>query len=279
MLSYRHGFHAGNFADVLKHLVQVETLIHMCRKDKPFDYIDTHAGAGLYQLHGEMAAQNREYQNGIDCLLASAAHWPALQPYLEQVRAHNADEQLRCYPGSPAIAAGLLRPQDKAWLFELHPADFANLQRNVTGANIHLRQADGFAGLNALLPTRARRALVLIDPPYELKEDYRRVVDALKLIHRRMATATIALWYPVVERPRIQQLEQQLIASGIRRVVQFELGVRADKVGRGMTSSGMIVVNPPWQLLDTLQALLPKLARLLSEDGSEHYLCRELVPE
>lgn len=284
MLSYRHGFHAGNFADVLKHLVQVEILTYLQKKDKPLDYIDTHAGAGLYRLQGDMAAKNCEFDNGIGRLLPghpglSAPSLEALQPYLDSVLAHNAGGRLRVYPGSPAIACGLLRPQDKAWLFELHPADTEQLRRNCAGRNIHIRGEDGFKGLAALLPTPSRRALVLIDPPYELKEDYQRVVDALKLIHRKMPTATVALWYPVVERGRIDQLERQIVTSGIRRVEQFELGIRADTDGHGMTASGMIVVNPPWTLRATMEQLLPALAKLLSEDGGEHQRIRTLVGE
>lgn len=279
MLSYRHGFHAGNFADVLKHLVQVEILAYLQKKDKPFDYIDTHAGAGLYRLRGEMAAKNCEYGNGIGRLLPENPGLPALQPYLDSVLAHNTGGRLNVYPGSPAIACGLLRPQDKAWLFELHPADIEQLRRACLGRNIHIRGEDGFHGLVALLPTPSRRALVLIDPSYELKEDYRRVVDALKLIYRKMPTATVALWYPVVERARIDQLERQIVASGIRWVEQFELGIRADTDGRGMTASGMIVVNPPWTLRATMEQLLPPLAKLLSEDGGEYQRTRSLVGE
>ncbi|SDZ85448.1 23S rRNA (adenine(2030)-N(6))-methyltransferase RlmJ [Microbulbifer marinus] len=279
MLSYRHGFHAGNFADVLKHLAQVEILLYLQLKDKPLDYIDTHAGAGLYRLRDGLAVKNCEYANGIGRLLPNGPDLPALRPYLERVLAHNGDGRLQIYPGSPAIACGLLRPQDKAWLYELHPTDIEHLRRACAGRNVYVRGEDGFKGLAALLPTQSRRALVLIDPPYELKHDYRRVVDALKLIHRKMPAATVALWYPVVERKRIDQLEQQIIASGIRCVEQFELGIRADTNGLGMTSSGMIVVNPPWTLRATMEGLLPPLARLFSEDGREHLRIQSLVGE
>ncbi|SHE75356.1 23S rRNA (adenine2030-N6)-methyltransferase [Microbulbifer donghaiensis] len=279
MLSYRHGFHAGNFADVLKHLVQVEILTYLQKKDKPLDYIDTHAGAGLYRLRDALAAKNCEYANGIGRLLPGDPGLPALRPYLKQVLAHNPAGPLQVYPGSPAIACGMLRPQDKAWLYELHPSDVEQLRRACSGRNVYIRDEDGFKGLAALLPTPSRRALVLIDPPYELKQDYQRVVDALKLIHRKMPTATVALWYPVVERRRIDQLEQQIIASGIRRVEQFELGICADTDGHGMTASGMIVVNPPWTLKATMDELLPSLARLLSEDGREYLRIQTLVGE
>ena len=279
MLSYRHGFHAGNFADVLKHLVQVEILNYLQKKDKPFDYIDTHAGAGLYRLQSTMAAKNSEYRNGIGRLLQNTPDVATLQPYLEQVWSHNPDERLRVYPGSPAIARSLLRPQDSAWLFELHPTDVVHLRQACAAPNVHIRQEDGFRALSGLLPTQSRRAFILIDPPYEIKQDYQRVVDALKLIHRKMPTATVALWYPVVERARINQLQRQISSAGIRNVVQFELGIAPDSEGPGMTSAGMIVVNPPWMLLGDMEELLPSLASLLGEEGEDFYECRTLVAE
>ncbi|WP_193162852.1 23S rRNA (adenine(2030)-N(6))-methyltransferase RlmJ [Microbulbifer hainanensis] len=280
MLSYRHGFHAGNFADVLKHLVQVEILAHMLKKDKAFDYIDTHAGAGLYRLGTEMAAKNQEYQTGIGHLLPDTGQWPEMACYLNAVKAHNPDAQLQFYPGSPAIAADLLRPYDRGWLFELHPADSEHLRKNFRERKQFIvRQQDGFRGLSALLPSQSRRAFVLIDPPYEMKADYQRVVEALKLIHRKMSTATVAIWYPVVDRKRIEQLQRQIVATGIRRIVQFELGIKKDSAGHGMTSSGIIVLNPPWTLTETMGALLPRLAEEISEDGGVHYRCETLVPE
>ncbi|WP_295800833.1 23S rRNA (adenine(2030)-N(6))-methyltransferase RlmJ [uncultured Microbulbifer sp.] len=279
MFSYRHGFHAGNFADVLKHHVQVEIISYLQKKEAPFDYIDTHAGAGLYRLQSDMAQKNQEYLNGIGKLFGDDA-LPALAPYLQLVAALNPEGGLRHYPGSPMVAAQLLRPQDKAWLFELHPSEVENLRRNLSGRHqCRVREEDGFVGLAALLPTRSRRALVLIDPPYEQKQDYQRVVSALALIHRKMATATVALWYPVVERARIDAMTRQIAASGIRRVELFELGICADSPGRGMTASGMIVVNPPWTLRAQMDSLLPQLAERLSGDGEAHFRCETLVGE
>lgn len=279
MLSYRHGFHAGNFADVLKHHVQLEIISYLQKKDAPFDYIDTHAGAGLYRLESDMAQKTQEYVGGIGKLYGKD-DFPALAPYLNVVAALNPGKQLQFYPGSPMVAAQLLRPQDKAWLFELHPSDAEHLQRNFSGRRqCRVRVEDGFKGMAALLPTQSRRALVLIDPPYEQKEDYQRVVEALQLIHRKMATATVAIWYPVVERSRIDAMARQITATGIRKIELFELGVRADSAGHGMTSSGMIVVNPPWTLRAELEALLPALAAQLSEDGAAHFRCETLAGE
>ena len=279
MLSYRHGFHAGNFADVLKHCVQMEIISYLQKKDTPFDYIDTHAGAGLYSLGSEMARKNSEYMTGIGRLF-NHSDLPGLKSYLQLIAELNPEKGLKFYPGSPLIAAEMLRPQDKAWLFELHPADAEHLHKNLARRRqCQVREEDGFKGLSALLPTRSRRALVLIDPPYEQKEDYLRVVGAIQLIHRKMPNAVTALWYPVVDRRRIDALEKQLSSSGIRNIQLFELGVRADAAGHGMTSAGMIVVNPPWTLRGQMEALLPPLAAELSADGGNHFRCETLVAE
>ena len=279
MLSYRHGFHAGNFADVLKHCVQVEIISHLQKKDAAFDYIDTHAGAGKYALASDMAQKNCEYKNGIYRLF-NQCDLPGLQNYLRLIEGINPQGVLQHYPGSPLIASQTLRPQDKAWLFELHPSDAEKLRGNMPrGRQFQVREEDGFAGLASLLPSRSRRALILIDPPYEQKVDYQRVISALQLIHRKMATATVALWYPVVERGRIDALEKQLADTGIRNIELFELGIRADARGHGMTSAGMIVINPPWTLRGQMEALLPPLAKALSEDGESHYRCVTLAAE
>lgn len=178
------------------------------------------------------------------------------------------------YPGSPAIAQHLLREQDKAVLYELHPNDFKLLQENMRGdKRIKVHKQDGFSGLLSLLPHTIKRGLVLIDPPYEVKTDYQTVVSTLQKAYKKYATGTYALWYPVVERERIDLLEQQFKASGIKNIHLFELGLSADTAARGMTSAGMIVINPPWTLAKNLQALLPKLAQQLGkEQGVWRYL-------
>ncbi|RRJ83949.1 23S rRNA (adenine(2030)-N(6))-methyltransferase RlmJ [Aestuariirhabdus litorea] len=278
MLSYRHSFHAGNFADLLKHIVLVEVLEHLCKKEKPFDYIDTHAGAGLYNLASAEASKLVEYRNGIGRLIPS--EWPQLARYFEVVNALNPEGGLRFYPGSPLIARQFLRARDNAWLYELHPEDVERLKGNTRGnRRIRVFCEDGLKGLQAHLPPASRRALVLIDPSYELKSDYEQVVKALQAAHRKFATGVYALWYPVVERERINQLETSLQGSGIRNIQRFELGLRADTEGRGMTASGMILINPPWGLFDKLAGLLPKLAQAVGEQGEGNYRCDTLVEE
>ncbi|MCT7357649.1 23S rRNA (adenine(2030)-N(6))-methyltransferase RlmJ [Thalassolituus pacificus] len=283
MLSYRHAFHAGNFADVLKHLIQVEILQYLQQKEKPFVYIDTHSGAGLYSLQSAQAEKNAEFETGIGRL--QDCDWPELQDYLQAVAdsrpAHDqsglTSDQL--YPGSPRLGQLFLREQDRAQLFELHPQDFRLLDELMaTDRRIRVEQGDGFKGLIAALPPRERRGFVLMDPPYEIKSDYELVVETLAKAHRRFATGTYALWYPVVERSRINKLEQQLKATGIARIQLFELGLSADTDGRGMTSSGMIVINPPWTLKAKMQNLLPRLSQLLAGEQGV-WRCEELAGE
>ena len=279
MLSYRHAFHAGNYADVLKHLVQVEILRYLHQKDKPFVYIDTHAGAGLYALDSAAAEKTAEYRDGIGRL--QGCDWPALQPYLNVVaQLSERDGQSNLYPGSPAIAQSLLRPQDRAQLYELHPSDHALLSELMQrDRRIRVQQSDGFQGLIASLPPAERRGLVLIDPPYEIKSDYDTVVSTLVKAHKRFATGIYALWYPVVERARIDKLEQALRHSGIPRIQLFELGLSADTDERGMTSAGMIVINPPWKLEAQMNNVLPWLHAKLVPAGIGHTLVNWIVPE
>lgn len=279
MLSYRHGFHAGNFADVLKHVVLVEVLRYLSEKEKPFEYIDTHAGAGAYSLASEQADKLREYEQGIG-LLYNKTH-PALQPYLELIRRFNDGGALRRYPGSPKIAEALLRPQDRGWLFELHPSDFPQLQTAFRASKrFRVAQEDGFEGLLRRLPPTARRGCILLDPAYEVKEDYEQVVRTLVRAHKRFASGIYCLWYPVVERHRIERMERLLSGSGIRDIQCFELR-REDETGDdgGMQATGMLVINPPWTLMARMQTLLPLLCKKL--DGQHHYgyRCETLVGE
>ncbi len=278
MLSYRHSFHAGNYADVLKHIVLVEILQHLAKKQKAFEYIDTHAGAGLYHLASVQAEKLREYRNGIGRL--SVADWPELADYLSVIAAVNPDQGLTYYPGSPVIAQHFMRPQDRSWLYELHPQDAELLLQNMNkDRRVRVMHEDGLKGLLSLLPPVSRRGVVLVDPSYEIKSDYDAVVQTIVRAYAKFATGCYAIWYPVVERSRISRLETQFINSGIKNIQRFELGVTADSAQRGMTASGMIVINPPWQLMATMNSLLPKLVSTLSDDAAAYYKCDILVAE
>ena len=277
MLSYRHSFHAGNYADVIKHIVLIEIFEHLIKKDSAFDYIDTHAGTGLYNLQSEHASKLHEYKQGIAKL--NAEEWPELNTYFNIVAKHNPDGALNFYPGSPLIAMHFLRAEDRSWLYELHPKDADLLSKNM--ANIkraRVMHEDGFNGLLSLLPPVSRRGLVLIDPSYEIKTDYAHVFDTLVRAHKKFPTGTYALWYPVVDRTIIDTLERKFIRSGINKIQRFELAISPDQFGSGMSASGMIVINPPWTLKDKMSKILPKLVATLGNKGA-FYKCDTLVDE
>lgn len=280
MLGYQHGFHAGNHADVLKHSVLALVLDYLVRKDKPLLYLDTHAGSGMYGLRGERASKNTEYETGIGRLWPIRAQAPAaLQPYLQCIAALNPSGGLQRYPGSPVVAQAWLRPQDRACLFEVHPNEFRYLHERFAGhRRIRAEASDGFHALRALLPPPERRALVLVDPPYEEKSDYPAAVQALGAAWTKFTTGVYLLWYPVLNRKQVSRLESALVRTGVRNLLQAELTISPDTQHAGMTGSGMLVVNPPWQLAESLQSLLPYLQQQLSGPGGNHRL-RQLVTE
>ena len=208
MLSYRHSFHAGNPADVLKHLVLAQVLGYQTIKDKPLDYIDTHSGAGFFELAAPDAQKTQEYQDGIEKLWQHTSQHSALNDYIELIKSFNESASLAFYPGSPKIAEHFLRRQDKGWFFELHPRDLVLLKENMQGKrSIRVRGENGFAGLIGLLPPASRRACVLIDPPYEIKDDYNTVVQTIVKAHQRFATGTYMIWYPNMKATLLRQLE------------------------------------------------------------------------
>lgn len=278
MLSYRHSFHAGNFADNIKHIVLVEILGHLIQKETPFDYIDTHSGAGLYSLNSEHAAKLEEHTNGIGKL--EPGDFPELARYFEAINAYNESGALNFYPGSPSIAKYFLRPQDAAWLYELHPQDYISLCNNM-GHNkkIHVFCQDGLKGMLGLLPPRSRRGLILIDPSYEIKSEYDHVFDMVVKAYKKFSTGIYAIWYPVVHRCKIDDLENKFVLSGIKNIQRFELGISADSDERGMTSSGMFVINPPWKLFDKMSTILPRLAQTLGKTQNHFYKCDILSSE
>jgi 23S rRNA (adenine2030-N6)-methyltransferase len=280
MLSYRHSFHAGNFADVLKHIVLIEILEYLKKKDKPFCCIDTHAGPGIYQLNSDYALKNREFDNGIGRLWQRNDLPDGVANYVKLIKGFNNSALLTRYPGSPAIAQQLLRSKDRLFLYELHSTEIQLLRAAVSkDRRIKVFQADGLKHAMDLLPPIEHRGLTLIDPSYEIKSDYSLVAETLVNMYKRFATGTYALWYPVVERRRNQQLEHAIKTGAIKNVQLFELGIRADTDAHGMTASGMIVVNPPWTLAATMQQILPWLAAVLGNDGAGFYRIQTLLGE
>ena len=273
MLSYRHAYHAGNHADVLKHLVLMLCIEHMNGKDKPYILVDTHAGAGFYALDAEEAKRTGEYVDGIARLWERKDLPPALATYVALVRALNGSATLRRYPGSPRIAANMMRDsaqaRDTLRLGELHSTDFALLRRQFkdAGRRVTVEQADGFEVLKAALPPPSRRGLVLIDPSYEIKSDYMKVAAALKDALKRFATGTYLVWHPMLPTIEANQLPDRLKKAGASHWLHATLNVRAPATkGRGMHGSGMFVINPPWTLAAALEECLPYLAAALALD-------------
>ena len=268
MLSYRHAFHAGNHADVLKHLILIQIAQYMGEKPTPFWIIDTHAGAGHYALDSAHASKLAEYRDGIGRLWEAKGLPPAAADYVDFIRLQNPDGQLRHYPGSPWLASQLLRDGDRLRLYELHSSDVKLLQecfRN-GGRQIMITAGDGFAGLKAVLPPPPRRALVLIDPSYETRDDYSNVVKGLQDALKRFPTGTYALWYPMLSKPEAVKLPNRLKALGADNWLHATLQTKApSRDGFGMHSSGMFIINPPWTLEKKLHETLPVLASLLSQ--------------
>lgn len=277
MLGYRHAFHAGNHADVLKHVTLLQVLDHLTGKDKPFWYIDTHAGAGCYALAHGPAAGHGEHLDGVARLWAADALPGALADYVALLRELNPHGQLQRYPGSPWIARARMRARDHLWLHELHPTDHTQLARDFATAHCHVHNHDGFAALKALLPPEPRRALVLIDPSYEMREDYTRVPGALQQALQRFATGVYLVWYPLIARREARELPARLAALGAERWLRAELVV-AGADHQGLYGSGVFVINPPWMLEAALGAALAHLVTLLGRDRHAGYSLQASPP-
>lgn len=271
MLSYRHAFHAGNHADVLKHLVEVLILEYLVQKEgKPLRYIDTHAGPGSYDLRGAFARKNREFDTGISHLWQRTDFPPPLASYVNHVRDLNSGSELTRYPGSPALAAKILHAGHRLQLFELHPDDSGRLERWAgRDRRIKVQHSDGFAALKAILPPLEKRALVMIDPPYEIKTDYDTVVKVLQMATSKFATGVYALWYPLLNRELVSAMVRKLRKLPVSYML-VELPVLAP-AEQGMYGSGMFVINPPWLLRQQLEECLPFLQEALAGPGAEPY--------
>ena len=270
-MNYRHAFHAGNFADVVKHLILVRIVEYLKRKSAAFRVLDTHAGVGLYDLQGDEAGRTGEWVEGIGRLLERGLSGPAAElaaPYLDAVRAQNPDGGLRFYPGSPFIARHLLREQDRLFALELHPDDAERLRENFAGdIQVRATHLDGWAALGTHLPPKERRGLVLVDPPFEVKGEFDRMVAGLVKAHQRWPGGIYAFWYPVKEPVEVEQFIRDLKATGIPKILRIELTIRAPSTPQRLHGTGMVVVNPPYMLEDQMRLLLPELAGLLADEG------------
>ncbi len=270
-MNYRHAFHAGSFADVFKHAVLCRILYHLRGKPGAFRVIDTHAGAGLYDLTGSEASRGGEWHDGIERLLAAKLAEPVaklLAPYLDVIGALNERGRLRVYPGSPAIARAWLRSQDRLVACELEPTAAASLGRQLRGdSRIKTLVIDGWTALSAYVPPPERRGLVLVDPAFEEDADFHRLSHGLAAAHRKWATGLFALWYPIKGRSEPDALAKRLRRLGIAKILRAELLVAPLSDPTRLNGSGLILVNPPWRLEGELSVLLPALAFILGRQG------------
>lgn len=281
MLAYRHAFHAGNHADVLKHLTLMLVLRYMNLKDKPYRLIDTHAGAGGYSLEGQYAQKKGEYLQGVARLWdRDPAELPeAVADYMTLVRQFNPDGQLEQYPGSPAFAQMLLRAQDQLRLYELHPTDHRILEAFLGSAKgVEVKDTSGFDGLKSQVPPSSRRAVVLMDPSYEGHGDYPKVVASLREAIARFPEGVYMVWYPQVSKLEAAQLPRRLEGLAPKGWLHARLTVQQpDSQGFGLAGSGMFILNPPYTLHDQLLGVLPYLTDVLGQYDGAHYLLEQKV--
>jgi len=280
MLAYRHQFHAGNFADVFKHALLTRLLILLGRKDKPYFYLDTHAGSGRYDLQHPWALKNAEHEEGISRVWRRTDVPELLQPYLEAVQAENRGGARRFYPGSPWIARRLLRPADRMVLTELNRDDCNALITRFRGdRQVHVHYGDGYQALKAFLPPIERRGLVLVDSSFDRSGEYSRLTQGFVIAHRRWASGVFALWYPLMEPAVMHGFERGLVETGIRKLLQLELSVFPDGWSVSLRGSGLLVANPPFGFADEARLLMQWLWPALSPAGEGGIRVRWLAPE
>lgn len=282
-MNYRHAFHAGNFADVVKHLILARVIEYFKQKPAAFRVLDTHAGVGLYDLRGEKASRTGEWEEGIKRLFDKPLKGAAAElakPYLEAVKAVNPQGGLRYYPGSPFITRHLLREQDRLFALELHPRDVMALRGNFAGdIQVRVTELDGWAALGTHLPPKEKRGLVLIDPPFEETDEFGRMLAGFEKAYKRFPTGTYALWYPVKDPREVERFVGDLQRTGIGKILRTELSIRPASTPPRLHGTGMILVNPPYTLEAELKTLLPPLAELLADEGRGRYRIEWLAGE
>jgi 23S rRNA (adenine2030-N6)-methyltransferase len=270
-MNYRHSFHAGNFADVLKHVVLSRLIEYLKLKDKAFRVVDTHAGAGVYSLRGGDAARTGEWHEGIEKMLGtefSSDSASLFQPYFHAVQSVNPKGNLENYPGSPKISRYLMRKQDRLTAIELHPADAKLLAREFAGDfQTRVIELDGWLALGGHLPPKEKRGLVLIDPPFEEVGEFGRIVSGLRRAYDRWPGGIYALWYPIKDRKAVAAFQEELRETGIKKVLRIESTIRGAGAEPRLDGSGMIVINPPYTLFDELSVILPVLTKTLALDS------------
>jgi 23S rRNA (adenine2030-N6)-methyltransferase len=274
-MNYRHAFHAGNFADVLKHAVLCRVLAHLVAKEAPFRAIETHAGAGAYDLAGEAASRTQEWRQGIGRLIEQPLTGEAgqlLEPYLALVRATSQPETVNFYPGSPLIARAFCRERDRMIFCELHAEEYAALNRSFkSDRRVKTVEIDGWTALKAYLPPKERRGFVLVDPPFEEPGEFERLRDGLAEGHRRWPSGIFLLWYPIKDEREVRLFERRLAKLEIAKILRIEFAIDKPRVEGALNACGMMIVNPPWTLEKELKTILPALAERLGRDGRGRY--------
>lgn len=285
-MNYRHHFHAGNFADVMKHVLLIELINKLNAKDKPYRYIDTHAGEGLYDLSLAPSQKSGEYLEGIHRLMQLSSsvirQAPAtVQTYLSDVTKLREQNGKGWYPGSPWFSAQHIRPQDTATLFEMQPDVFFDLKHNIRDPRFGLHARDAYEGLLGSIPPKEKRGLVMIDPPYELeRKDFPQLVELLTKAYTKWSSGVYALWYPIKDRSMIERFEKKMMKTGIKRQLICELCVWPDDTPVGLNGCGMLIINPPWQFADQAENILQWLfPHLKMSDNGGHAAVRWLVGE
>ncbi len=265
MLSYQHGYHAGSFADVIKHLVLTHLMDYLIKKDKPLFYLETHAGKGCYDLKHGQAQRNQEYKTGILPLWQQRNTLPeAFLPYLQTIQALNQTDNLQLYPGSPYFALHHLRAQDRIYLCEAHPQEFDALSRLAKqNKRVHFSNDDGWGALKALLPPPEKRGLIFIDPSFEIKSEYQTVPKLIDAAYQLFPQGTYCLWYPMTPSLSFQSLTQKLKAKSFEKTLNIEFYIAKQSETIGMYGTGLWIINPPYTLAQTLKPMLETLKTIL----------------
>ena len=282
-MNYRHGFHAGNFADVLKHVVLTRILAHLNAKDAPWRVIDTHAGAGRYDLGSEEALRTHEWKDGVARLDRSPLHGPAealLRPWREALSGARARHGADAYPGSPWLCRHAMRADDRLIAAELHPQTYKKLAAALgRDARCKALAIDGWHALRGNVPPRERRGLVLIDPPFEQQDEFAVLAAEFVAAHRKWPTGIYALWHPIKDRRAADGLLAAISAAGIGRLLRLEIDVDRPEAAGGLSATGLIVVNPPWRLAQEAALLLPALSERLAQGPRPRYTCESIRPD
>ncbi|MCW8410337.1 23S rRNA (adenine(2030)-N(6))-methyltransferase RlmJ [Legionella sp. PATHC035] len=272
MLSYQHGYHAGNFADVIKHIALTRLLDYLIRKEKPLFYLETHSGKGLYDLKNKQAEKTQEYKQGIELVWSERDSLPPVfQDYIQVIKKLNPTHALRSYPGSPFLAINKLREHDRMYFCELHPREFEALnQLHRLNKKVHFSNTDGIVAMNALLPPPEKRGLIFIDPSFEVKEEYKEIPIAIKHAYSRFATGVFCLWYPLVNKKLTDKLNRGMKEINAKNSLHIEFSLTSSSI-EGMTGCGLWIINPPFTLAEEMQIVLNSL-KVYFNPGVSSYL-------